>query len=230
MLATVFLMQPLGQLVAMLVSMVVIKVSSNYDDQCPTSFRSRNELEKSVQCVQIIDHAWRWVVGLGTIPALFAMTFRLIIPESPRYLMDVCGAVDKAFRKTARYFSTSSPDDASTQRMMEQGILPDHATGSLEQVVSDHPTRQVGTERNNRQTSIDVPPRETGSQEPVLQKTEVHLDDLSDDGLSQTSKRNWYQRLTSSEAFTYFVEQQNWQYLVGVSLAWLLIDIPFCTY
>lgn len=36
-----------------------------------------------------IDRTWRLLLGLGCIPAAIALYFRLTIPETPRYTMDI---------------------------------------------------------------------------------------------------------------------------------------------
>jgi hypothetical protein len=36
-----------------------------------------------------IDRAWRILLGLGCLPAVVALYFRLTIPETPRFTMDV---------------------------------------------------------------------------------------------------------------------------------------------
>ncbi|PLB54694.1 inorganic phosphate transporter [Aspergillus steynii IBT 23096] len=74
MLATVFFMQPLGQIAGNLVSLIVVAVSKKqgFDDLTRT-----------------VDIMWRWVIGIGVIPGVIATLFRFAIPESPRYLLEV---------------------------------------------------------------------------------------------------------------------------------------------
>ncbi|KAA8648923.1 phosphate transporter [Aspergillus tanneri] len=74
MMATVFFMQPLGQIAGNLVSLIVVAVSKKqgYDDLTRT-----------------VDIMWRWVVGIGVIPGVVATVFRFAIPESPRFIFEV---------------------------------------------------------------------------------------------------------------------------------------------
>ena len=44
-----------------------------------------------------LDHVWRLAIGVGVIPACCAIYFRLTIPETPRYTMDVDKDVRKAY-------------------------------------------------------------------------------------------------------------------------------------
>jgi PHS family inorganic phosphate transporter-like MFS transporter len=58
MLATVFYMQSVGQICATLVSIAV--VAGKRDDSLP------QEAQKV-----IVDRIWRWVIGVGVLPAVF---------------------------------------------------------------------------------------------------------------------------------------------------------------
>ncbi|KAJ3033194.1 hypothetical protein HDV00_006664 [Rhizophlyctis rosea] len=44
----------------------------------------------------MIDYVWRIMLGLGIVPALVAIYFRLTIPETPRYTVDVIGDTEQA--------------------------------------------------------------------------------------------------------------------------------------
>jgi len=46
------------------------------------------------QDLQNLDQVWRLTVGLGALPAIIALYFRLSIPETPRYLIDVEKEID----------------------------------------------------------------------------------------------------------------------------------------
>jgi MFS transporter, PHS family, inorganic phosphate transporter len=74
MLASVFFMQPLGQLASNLVALIVVAVT-----------RSHNN-EDSIRSVDIM---WRWLIGIGVVPGVIASIFRFAIPETPRYLLDI---------------------------------------------------------------------------------------------------------------------------------------------
>lgn len=72
--ASVFFMQPLGQIAGNVVSLIVIAIGRNSNEAALT----RN-----------IDSMWRWVLGIGVIPGAIATLFRFAIPESPRYLVEI---------------------------------------------------------------------------------------------------------------------------------------------
>lgn len=74
MMATVFFMQPLGQIAGNLVSLIVVSISrkSNNDD-----------------LLRSVDIMWRWIIGIGVVPGVVALIFRFAIPETPRFLLDI---------------------------------------------------------------------------------------------------------------------------------------------
>jgi MFS transporter, PHS family, inorganic phosphate transporter len=74
MMATVFFMQPLGQLSGNLVSLIVVVIS-----------RRQGETD----LIRTVDIMWRWVIGIGVVPGIFALLFRLAIPETPRFLLEI---------------------------------------------------------------------------------------------------------------------------------------------
>lgn len=43
-----------------------------------------------------VDYMWRLLIGLGCVPAVVALYFRLTIPETPRYTMDIDRNLDQA--------------------------------------------------------------------------------------------------------------------------------------
>src|SRR6202000_2213284 len=97
--ASVFIMQPLGQLFAYIIGLVVLaaldsqyKLAELPDDQLP----------------YVIDKHWRWLTGLGAIPAIIALIFRLTIPESGRWTLDVQGDADRAVLETQTHFGPTS--------------------------------------------------------------------------------------------------------------------------
>lgn len=74
MLASVFFMQPLGQILGNIVSIIVIAISrgSGSDNDRRT-----------------FDQMWRWVIGIGAVPGVVGVLFRFAIPETPRFLLDI---------------------------------------------------------------------------------------------------------------------------------------------
>jgi len=92
MMAAVFFMQPVGQLVAQLVGLfVLLGYNHSYDLSNCTS---------RTDCGAYLDRIWRWVTGVGAIPALLAIVFRFLIKDSGLYDLDVKNEGDRAVRNT----------------------------------------------------------------------------------------------------------------------------------
>lgn len=88
MMAAVFAMQGFGYLTTGIVAIILL-----------SAFKS------SIQDnVQNLDYVWRILIGFGCIPALVAVYFRLTIPETPRYVLDIENNVNKAERDVATVF------------------------------------------------------------------------------------------------------------------------------
>ncbi|KAJ5954803.1 hypothetical protein N7501_009082 [Penicillium viridicatum] len=76
MMATVFFMQPLGQIAGNIVSLIVIAIA-------------RGNSTPGEDLTRTVDIMWRWVIAIGVVPGAVATLFRFAIPESPRYLVDI---------------------------------------------------------------------------------------------------------------------------------------------
>jgi PHS family inorganic phosphate transporter-like MFS transporter len=46
--------------------------------------------------VDSVDPIWRLVIGLGCVPGVIALYFRLTIPETPRFTLDIEGNIQQA--------------------------------------------------------------------------------------------------------------------------------------
>ena len=49
----------------------------------------KGRMEDPAHTIKSIDQAWRFIIGLGCVPAVVALYFRLTIPETPRFTMDI---------------------------------------------------------------------------------------------------------------------------------------------
>ncbi|KAG1825084.1 major facilitator superfamily domain-containing protein [Suillus variegatus] len=73
----VFAAQGWGQFAAALVGIIVVEA---YKDSI---------LSAPFPCRVPVDHTWRLLIGLGCVPGVIALYFRLTIPETPRFTMDI---------------------------------------------------------------------------------------------------------------------------------------------
>lgn len=97
MLTAVFACQPLGQLTATLVALIA---TARQRGGIPADATVQN---CDAQCLRTMDSVWRWIIGVGVIPAVIALWFRLTIIESPRYTADVGRDSRKAASELKRY-------------------------------------------------------------------------------------------------------------------------------
>lgn len=120
MMAAVFLMQPLGQCFAAVVGWCVLvgigrskHLQKIHCDPINTDTTDCQYLKTHM------DIIWRCIIGVGAFPALIAIIFRLSIPESPRYTMDVDNDGCRALGDTLRHYnehsgSTITPNERNT--------------------------------------------------------------------------------------------------------------------
>ncbi|KAK1222450.1 hypothetical protein PQX77_014698 [Marasmius sp. AFHP31] len=80
MMNAVFACQGWGNLTAALVGLIVLSAyKSSIVNDAPTQSGNWNA----------VDPCWRLLIGLGCIPGVVALYFRLTIPETPRFTMDI---------------------------------------------------------------------------------------------------------------------------------------------
>jgi MFS transporter, PHS family, inorganic phosphate transporter len=123
MLATVFYMQPVGQILANTVAIIATALSHRYisHDSDPSNCVG--------DCMETTDKIWRWIVGLGAVLPALALLARLFIPESPRYLLEVEKDSHTAQENANKYF-TNPTDPFQEPDQDDEG--PNHPEGAAE--------------------------------------------------------------------------------------------------
>ncbi|GMM37442.1 hypothetical protein DASC09_047670 [Saccharomycopsis crataegensis] len=97
----VFANQGWGQLLAGLVALC-----------CVSGFRSEIDKDHCDEaCIKACDMMWRIVIGFGCVPACCALYFRLTIPESPRYTMDIENDIEKGAADTSKFTGDEKKGD-----------------------------------------------------------------------------------------------------------------------
>ncbi|KAN0093057.1 phosphate transporter [Tylopilus felleus] len=105
----VFAFQGWGQFASSLVGIVVVAA---YKDAI---------LKAPFPCALPVDYTWRLLIGLGCVPGVIALYFRLTIPETPRFTMDIERNIDQAAQDidnvlvSGRYIE--DPDAIVSQRV-----------------------------------------------------------------------------------------------------------------
>jgi MFS transporter, PHS family, inorganic phosphate transporter len=126
MLASVFLMQPVGQALAQLVGVWVLL---GRDRQYGLSMMECGlNTANDRQCKQIIDGIWRIVIGTGAVPALLAIVFRFFLYDCGLYTLEVKNKPGTAFRDTQRIYGAPIPG-AVGQGAQANGIAMMHSPG-----------------------------------------------------------------------------------------------------
>lgn len=67
-----------------------------------------------------IDQMWRLLVGLGVVPAVIALYFRLTIPETPRFTMDIERNINQASQDVDNFLTSGTyyvDPDAAIERV-----------------------------------------------------------------------------------------------------------------
>jgi len=85
MMTAVFAAQGWGNFAAALVAFIIT-----------AAYKNRIIHEPSVNSLESVDFMWRILIGLGAVPGVVAQYFRLTIPETPRFTMDIERNIDRA--------------------------------------------------------------------------------------------------------------------------------------
>lgn len=99
MMGAVFANQAFGQIAAGIVALILVAA---YKSEL---IDANSGAECGAACIKACDQMWRILVGLGCFPGLIALYFRLTIPESPRYTLDVEHGINKASADIGKFTS-----------------------------------------------------------------------------------------------------------------------------
>ncbi|RMZ88798.1 hypothetical protein DV736_g3970, partial [Chaetothyriales sp. CBS 134916] len=124
MMASVFFMQPLGQIAGNIVSLIVVAVSQN---------QGEGNMRHTV------DVMWRWVIGLGVVPGVLAVVFRFAIPETPRFVLEVEDDPIKAEFDATPLFGGDSDGNSIELESATWGSTPSAASNSFDEVILPAP-------------------------------------------------------------------------------------------
>jgi PHS family inorganic phosphate transporter-like MFS transporter len=219
MMACVFLMQPLAQFCTATVGWAVltILVKSRGLDNLPIHGADLTDRQK-FDIISTIDSVWRCVVGVGAIPALFAIIYRLSIPESPRYSMDVLDNGVAAFYDIRGHYSLKTTENTLENIDVEgpPGNLPslEDLPRPIETTPTVEHTTAVGSTSEGTTTTDQIV--STGSTPANPSQHTQNLD--------QTEPPNYF---TRKELEKYFIKEGNWMWLAATSACWFLLDFAF---
>ncbi|KAF2792263.1 inorganic phosphate transporter 1-4 /Pi cotransporter [Melanomma pulvis-pyrius CBS 109.77] len=208
MMSWVFFAQPIGQLLANVLSLAAVE-----------GFRSQitdTELscgKDDLKCFRAVDRLWRLVVGIGIVPAVIALVFRFTIPESPRYKLDVLRNVQTVFEDTKDYFGAPELDAEGG----EMDILPTSPVIHNNNASRRSSNSEITLDEVVDSDSEDDQVPHASAPQPTPQPVQLPPGDP-----------NFVPPLASwQDAKKYFIEEGNWLYLLGTSLSWLFLDFAF---
>jgi PHS family inorganic phosphate transporter-like MFS transporter len=88
-------------------------------------------LEDSPDQLNHVDYMWRLLIGLGCVPGAIALFFRLTIPETPRFTMDIERNVEQAWKDVQTGLANGrfvvDPDDVIQRVQAPKATLQDFA-------------------------------------------------------------------------------------------------------
>lgn len=216
-------MQPLGQLLASVVGLAVLLTVGRNAGLANLPNSGDNPGQK------VVDRIWRYVVGVGAIPALVAIVFRLTIPESPRYTLDVDHDGARALRDTQKYYNlhrtslngnmgetiqvfTDDVEDGAGIQQIPRAAISGDVNGGTQ--LNDAPHEDIGHH---------VPPQDDDDSMEIQELVEA---DSQDQG--NTLKSAMPDPFSFAEIRQFFWTEGNIKYLLGTSITWFLLDFAFC--
>ncbi|KAG8685332.1 Inorganic phosphate transporter pho84 [Ceratobasidium sp. 394] len=95
MMTAVFAMQGFGNFTAAIVALIVTEAYKSKIINGPVT-------------LDAVDYCWRLLIGLGAVPGVIALYFRLTIPETPRFTMDIERNVQQASQDVNTFLTTGT--------------------------------------------------------------------------------------------------------------------------
>lgn len=214
--AAVFIMQPIGQLVAWAVGMAALYgLSRDYNLDVGSQTTNPTEIDDAKIGIDIL---WRIVVGVGAVPALIAIIFRWTIPESGRYTYDVKQDARTALKDTRKVYeqpiAVQSESTELSDVTLEAGVLSAQGHAHNEDLMP----QLTGTTSAADASFDDFPRSSIGSNDDNMWEIPNPDDDDDDEE---------YNQFSLAELNQYLIKEGNWRYLAGISISWLLLDFAF---
>lgn len=198
----VFLCQPLGQLAATLVALIAVVNQRNGIPSDATIASC------DAGCKKTLDSIWRWIIGVGVIPAVIALWFRLTIIESPRYTADVSGDSRRAAAELQRYLP------------IEQASVASSSTSINFTTENDARFRQAFNHRSSEDESVTLQdPTSMQSHDAQNNDVEIAASEGDEEEIKAPPEPSW------RDFKDYFWHNGNIRTLMATSLCWFFVDL-----
>ena len=213
MLAAVFFCQPLGQLIAVLMAFATTAGFRSHISTLPdgTSCSAHASDLKGIECARTVDRAWRLVAGLGAVPAVIAMVFRLTIPESVYYILDIKNDSNEAMHAKDYFGSSENLGRGDQDSLHVDGFdQTPKATANGHHVATSLQLPQPALQSNLQGQVLP--------EDSAINSNGPMVEDLEDPHPSQASRADLYQ---------YLITDGNWTDLFATAVNWMLLDFTF---
>ena len=213
MLAAVFFCQPFGQLVAVLMAFAATAGFRSYISTLSknASCSVQDSDPTAMECARTIDRAWRLVAGLGAVPAVVAMIFRLTIPESVYYTLDIKNDSNEAMHARDYFESSESLGRGNPDSIHMDEIEYTPKAPAIEEDVTTGPQPPQSAYQSGVQGRGVSDESATNSIGPMVE-------DLEDPHPSRASRADLYK---------YLFTDGHWTDLFATSANWMLLDFTF---
>ncbi|KAI9275686.1 major facilitator superfamily domain-containing protein [Phascolomyces articulosus] len=236
MVAMIFSMQGVGQIVAPLVTMVVLAifrgaVNSNVDN---------------------LDYVWRICIGVGAIPAVLTVYSRFTLPESPRYSVNVQNDISAAqsaldsFPSSRKKSKARDPEAVDVERDGGESVYKtpyeEIQMNQLSTPVTTEGTPQHTPPSANNNGNSDLPRSPTigsfdyqqqnnnsnNNRDPSISSARtLATTDIKDTVLPLKKSQKQIRQENFQDFLVFFRKWKNLKVLLGVSLCWFFMDIAF---
>ncbi|KAF7548367.1 hypothetical protein G7Z17_g7104 [Cylindrodendrum hubeiense] len=201
MIASVFMMQPIGQALAQIVGLFVLlgfEKSHNLREM-----RCGLDTLHEEECRKALDGIWRIVIGSGAVPALLAIIFRFFLFDCGIYSLEVRNKSAVALMNTQRIYG--APHGG-----------PPEGFGHSQQTSNGYPNNG-----NHMTTSYQMNPPNGAHTVNSYQMNPLNAMQLSN------SPQPMPVQFSKEDLHNYFIRDGNWAYLLGTAATWFFLDVSF---
>ncbi|KAJ4272315.1 hypothetical protein NW762_001028 [Fusarium torreyae] len=217
MLASVFMMQPIGQALAQLVGLFVLlgfERSHNLQGMRCGLDRLHEE-----ECKKALDGVWRIVIGSGAVPALLAIIFRFFLFDCGIYSLEVRNKPRMALVNTQRIYG--APQGGTIEAFPGGGTNGRSMSGGGGPVQNSFPMGQFNQNQTPATYQINSP---NGNHTAPSYRTNAPGDGMH---LASTSQQPMPIQFSREDLHNYFIRDGNWAYLLGTAATWFFLDVSF---
>jgi PHS family inorganic phosphate transporter-like MFS transporter len=225
-------MQSLGQLAAALVGLGVLIALGNQHDL--VNLDPNDPASK-----RWVDSIWRTVIGAGAFPALVAIVFRLTIPESPRFTLDVDHDGQRALEDIREHYSghINGQSTQDLERLTEatreeaareaaSAASPGRGTGIAKEPKSRPTTNIRRSPSDNEEQGQEDEEEEDEEQEDEEEEDDEEQEEEEEDDEEEVADDD-PRAFSKADLYEYFITQGSWRFLAGTSTCWFLLDFAF---